>query len=104
MPDEVLNELRAIRAALEGLALSSPTQRWGSIDTAARQYDVSVSFLRRCVQDASYPLPAKKVGGKWLVDLSAMHQWVLGYPDAQRKQMELVDELLKEVLDGHEMD
>lgn len=85
MHDAVLVELRAIRQALVGLALPAPAQRWGDIGTAARQYGVSPVFLRRYLTHDSYPLPAKKVGGKWLVDLLAMHQWVLGVPGHETK-------------------
>jgi hypothetical protein len=104
MNDEVLAELRRIREAVEHLAVPSGNQRWGSINDAARQYGVSVSFLRRCAQDTDYPPPCRKVRGKLLFDLHAMDFWLRGFPSAKERHADVVDELLREVLDGHETD
>jgi len=102
MRDEVLSELRAIRAAIEGLALPAPMQRWGDITTAARQYGLSVSFLRKCIQDTDYPPPHRKVKGKLLFDLLAMDGWLRGFPSAKQRHADMVDELLREVI--HDVD
>jgi hypothetical protein len=58
--------------------------------------------LRRLVHDADNPPPCRKVRGKLLFDLYGMDAWLRGFPGAKQRQADIVDQLLREVLDGHE--
>jgi hypothetical protein len=62
MNDAMLTELRQIREAIKRLTARATTPRWGDITTTAREFGVSPVFLRRCLRDETYPLPAKKGG------------------------------------------
>ena len=100
MNDDVLRELQAIRRAVEAWTQSEPAQRWGDIATVTRLYGLSSSTLRRCINDPAYPPPYRKVRGKLLFDLHAMDEWLRGFPSAKGQQHELVDQILREILDA----
>jgi hypothetical protein len=90
---EILAELRAIRHAIEGLTLPAASQRWADVATTARLFGVSESFLRKCIQDESYPPPCRRVKGKLLFDLHEMDAWLRGFPSVQLRHVALVNQL-----------
>jgi hypothetical protein len=71
-------------------------KQWMSLTTIPKEYaDLSERKLREFLSHPTHPLPARFVGGKWLIARDDFDAWVRSFPRAG----EDVDQIVKEVLD-----
>ncbi len=74
-------------------------KQWLSLRTITKEYaDLSQRKLRDFLNHPTHPLPARLVGGKWLVCREDLDEWLRSFPRAG----EDVDRMVSEVLDGLE--
>lgn len=75
-------------------------KEWLSLKTLANEYvDLSERKLREYLGHASHPLPARLVGGKWLVARDEIDNWLSQFPKAGEDTDRVVEKLMKEVTD-----
>ena len=92
--DGIVRELSRIADALTRQAHGGG---WLSIVDAAVYSGVSVGLLRRYLGHEAHPLPAHRVGGKWLVSRDDLDAWVRGFPRAGEDIEVAVRELLDDL-------
>jgi hypothetical protein len=71
---------------------------WLSIKSIALEYaDLSERKLREFLGHPTHPLPARLVGGKWLIHRHEFDEWLRGFPRAGEDIDALVDEVVRDV-------
>jgi hypothetical protein len=96
-PDDLCGVLKELTTVLRDKL--HPRREWLSIKHAAEEYDISERKLRAFLGHETHPLPARLVGGKWLVSRSDMDNWLRSFPRAGEDLDQLVDELIEEMRD-----
>ena len=80
-------------------------KQWLSLKPIATEYaDISERKLREFLGHPTHPLPARLVGGKWIVSRVEFDQWARGFPKAGEELDKVVDGILRGVegtQDGH---
>ena len=71
-------------------------KEWMSLKTLTEDYaDLSERKLREFLGHPTHPLPARLIGGKWLVARSDVDAWLRGFPKAGEDVDRLVDSIMK---------
>ena len=74
------------------------SKEWLSLPNISKQHaDLSERILRRYLGDAEHPLPARRVGGKWLVHKADFDAWVRGFDQAGADIDRVVEEVMRSV-------
>ena len=73
-------------------------KQWLSLQTITKEYaDLSERKLRAFLSHPTHPLPARLVGGKWLVCREDLDQWLRSFPRAGEDIDRLVEEVMREM-------
>jgi hypothetical protein len=73
-------------------------KEWLSLKSIPQAYvDLSERTLRSYLGHPTHPLPARLVGGKWLVARSDLEAWLRSFPKAGEQLDKIVDEILEGV-------
>ena len=73
-------------------------KEWLSIKTLTLTYaDIGERKLREFLGHPTHPLPARFVGGKWLIARSDFDTWARSFPKAGERIDQLVDDILEEI-------
>ena len=73
-------------------------KQWMSLQTIYKEYaDLGERNLRKDLRDPTHPLPARLVGGKWLVARDDFDAWIRTFPKAGEDIDQVVDEVRKDV-------
>jgi hypothetical protein len=76
-------------------------KEWLSLKTLSQEHaDIGERKLREFLGHPTRPLPARLVGGKWLVNRQDFDEWVRSFPRAGEATDQIVDGLLKEITNG----
>jgi hypothetical protein len=76
-------------------------KQWLSLQTIAKEYaDLGERTLRQFLSHPTHPLPARLVGGKWLIAREDFDAWARSFPRASEDIDRLVDEVLSDVTKG----
>ena len=76
-------------------------KQWLSLQTITREYaDLSERKLREFLNHPTHPLPARLVGGKWLIAREDFDAWARSFPRAGEDVDRLVNEVLEEFNGG----
>jgi len=67
---------------------------WLDLAHAAEYSCLSVRTLRRYLGHSAHPLPARLVGGKWLLAQHDLDRWLQGFP----RNGEAVDQVVTAIL------
>lgn len=74
------------------------TKEWLSLKSIHKEYaDISERKLREFLGHPIHPLPARLVGGKWLVSRSDLDTWLRSFPRAGENIDRLVDEVIADL-------
>jgi hypothetical protein len=69
---------------------------WFDLKRAAAYTSLSVRKLQDYLKDPLRPLPARLVGGKWLIAQDDLDGWLRSFPRAGEDLDRLVDEVMEE--------
>ena len=69
---------------------------WLDLRRAAEYACLSVRRLQDYLKDPIRPLPARLVGGKWLIAQDDLDGWLRSFPRAGEDLDKLVDEVMEE--------
>ena len=72
-------------------------RNWLDLKHAAEYCCLSVRTLRTYIGHHRYPLPVRRVGGKWLISCEELDRWVQQFPKAGEHIDRVVEEVLKEM-------
>ena len=76
-------------------------KEWLSLRSVSKEYaDLSERTLRGFLTHPVHPLPARLVGGKWLICKRDLDDWMQNFPRSGEKLDRLVDEVLIELQGG----
>lgn len=73
---------------------------WLDLNRAADYASLSVRTLRGYIGHPTHPLPARRVGGKWIVAREALDRWLESFPAAGEDVDRLVDDIVGGIKGG----
>jgi len=74
---------------------------WLDLRRAAEYSSLSVRKLQDYLKDPLRPLPARLVGGKWLIAQDDLDGWLRGFPRAGEDLDKLVNEVMEDLKGAH---
>lgn len=70
---------------------------WLDLRRAATYLSLAPRTLRKYLSDPVHPLPAHRVGGKWLMSERELDMWVERFPKGLADIDQMVDEVLTDL-------
>jgi len=71
--------------------------QWYDLKNAGRRANLSVKTLRKAFQDASHPLRAHRVNGKFLIAEADLDSWLQSFSAPGDHVAQVVDEVWQEL-------
>jgi Helix-turn-helix domain len=94
----LIGVLHELTTALQTLAPpSAPTRDWLDLREVQNVVPLSERTLRHFLTDSEHPLPAHRVGGKWLISRDEWDDWLRTFPLAGSDLDAIVAEVLREL-------